>query len=336
MKHVALGMLVAGVAGLSAQSASAWGSTGHRVVTAEALRALPATVPTMLASAGMIADASECAREPDRWRLSGPVHDALRDPFHFAYADDAGQLGGGVTFSALPPTRAQYEARLRKAGIDPDTVRYLPYAIIDGWQQLAKDLVYWRADRAGLQHESDPAKRAWLDADRRRRESQIALDIGLLSHYVGDATQPMHLTVHHDGWGDYPNPEGYTSARVHVPYEGAYVAAAVHPADVRAAMPAPRSLERGVVAETGDWLAQQSGAWRDWYRAEKDGAFRPGEVRGVRYTAARLGLAAGMLRDLVAAAWTASATGQVNYPVVKVRDLESGRADAWAALHGVD
>jgi hypothetical protein len=306
------------------------------MITVAAVQSLPADLPDFLRRDETGADAGEWAREPDRWRLSGPAHDAQRDPFHFAYADDSGLLGGAVSFSSMPQTRAEYDALLRKAGVDPDTVGYLPYAIIDGWQQLAKDLVYWRADRAGLRHERDPVKLAWLEADRRRRESQIALDIGLLSHYVGDATQPMHLSVHHDGWGDYPNPDGYTTARVHVPYEGAYVAAAVQPADVRGAMPAPRSLDRGAVGETGGWLAQQSGAWRDWYRADKDGWFRTGDVRGARYTAGRLGVAAGMLRDIVAAAWTASAAGQVNYPVVKVQDIESGRADAWAALHGVD
>jgi hypothetical protein len=306
------------------------------MITVVALQALPADVPACLRDPLTAADAGEWAREPDRWRLAGAAHDALRDPFHFAYADDDGRLGGAVTFSTLPPTRAGFEAQLRKAGVDPDAVGYLPYAILDGWQQLAKDLVYWRADRAGLRFTKDPQRLAWLEADRRRREAQITEDIGLLSHYVGDATQPMHLTVHHDGWGEGPNPEGFTTARVHIPYEGTYVAAAVPLAAVRAALPPAHPLTRPAEQETGAWLEAQSSAWQSWYRMEKDGAFKPGDARGASYTAQRLGVAAGMLRDIVAAAWTASATGQVNYPVVLVRDLESGRADAYAALHGVD
>ncbi len=317
-------------------AAGAWGSSGHRMITVAALSALPSETPGFLRDPVFAADAGEWAREPDRWRLAGAAHDALRDPFHYAYADDDGRLGGVCAFSALPPTRAGYEALLRKAGVDPDTVGYLPYAILDGWQQLAKDLVYWRADRAGLRFAHDPARLAWLEVDRRRRESQITEDIGLLAHYVGDATQPMHLSLHHDGWGDGPNPEGFTTARVHIPYEGAYVAAAVTPSAVRAAMPAPRSLARPAEQETGAWLQAQSGAWRSWYRAEKAGAFQPGDPRGVAYTAERLGTAAGMLRDVIAAAWTSSAAGQVNYPVVSIRDLEAGRADAYAVLHGVD
>ncbi len=316
--------------------ALAWGSSGHRMITVTALQALPPELPGFLRDPETAADAGEWAREPDRWRRAGAAHDALRDPFHFAYADDEGRLGGAVTFSALPPTRGEFEGQVRKAGVDPDSVGYLPYAILDGWQQLTKDLVYWRADRAGLHFAHDPQRLAWLEADRRRRESQITEDLGLLAHYVGDATQPMHLTVHHDGWGPGPNPEGFTTAKVHVPYEGTYVAAAVSAAAVRGALPAARPLTRAAERETGAWLEAQSLAWRTWYRMEADGAFKPGDARGAAYTAQRLGVAAGMLRDIIGAAWTASAMGEVNYPVVSVRDLESGRADAYAALHGVD
>ena len=117
---------------------------------------------------------------------------------------------------------------------------------------------------------------------------------------------------------------------------GAYVAATVTPAAVRAALPDAHPLTRAVAPETLAWLEVQSTAFRTWYRMEKDGAFKPGDPRGAAYTAQRLGLAAGMLRDIVAAAWASSATGHVNYPVVNVRDLESGRSDAYAALHGAD
>ena len=321
---------------LMAGQAFAWGSSGHRMVTVTAVQSLPPELPGFLRDPVTAADAGEWAREPDRWRLAGAAHDALRDPFHFAYADDEGRLGGVVPFSALPPTRGAFEAELRKAGVDPEEVGGLPYAILDGWQQLTKDLVYWRADRAGLRFTRDPQKLAWLEADRRRREAQITEDLGLLSHYVGDATQPMHLTVHHDGWGVGPNPRGFTTVKVHIPYEGTYVAATVTPSAVRAALPPPRALTRTAEQETFAWLEAQSTAWRDWYPMEKAGAFKPGDARGATYTAQRLGTAAGMLRDIVSAAWAASATGQVNYPVVSIRDIESGRADAYAALHGVD
>ena len=57
MKHVALKGFLAVVVTFSATQALAWGSTGHRVVTAEALRGLPSTTPNLLRSSEFIADA---------------------------------------------------------------------------------------------------------------------------------------------------------------------------------------------------------------------------------------------------------------------------------------
>lgn len=320
---------------IGGSDALAWGSTGHRMITAEALRGLPTTSPSLLRSPEFVADAAEWAREPDRWRLSGTPHDEMRDVNHFAYADDDGRLGGGPVFTGLPATREAFAQAVRKAGGDPEQVGYLPYAILDAWQQVAKDFAYWRADRAGLKASRDPKALAWLEGDRRRRESQLAFDIGVLSHYVGDATQPMHLSIHHDGWGPGPNPDGFTQEKGHVAYEGAYTAKVATPEAVRAAMPAPRDLGPQALA-VGAYLDAASKETRVWFAMEKAGAFKPGDDRGVRYTTARLATGAAMLRDMIAAAWTSSAAGQVNYPVVTVRDLESGRADAYLALHPAD
>ena len=104
---------------------------------------------------------------------------------------------------------------------------------------------------------------------------------------------------------------------------------------VRAAMAAPRDLGPAALA-VGAYLDTASKEARVWFTLEKSGAFKPGDARGVRYTMGRLATGAAMLRDMIAAAWTASATGQVNYPVVTVRDLESGKADAYLALHPAD
>ena len=45
-------------------------------------------------------------------------------------------------------------------------------------------------------------------------------DLGVWAHFVGDASQPMHVTVHYNGWGDGPNPEGFvTTAGLHAKFE---------------------------------------------------------------------------------------------------------------------
>lgn len=38
---------------------------------------------------------------------------------------------------------------------------------------------------------------------------------------MGDASQPMHVSVHFNGWGNCPNPNGHTdSKKIHFYFEG--------------------------------------------------------------------------------------------------------------------
>ena len=100
----------------------------------------------------------------------------------------------------------------------------MPYSIVDGWQQIRKDFGYWRADVVGIRTSTDPAERAWFEADLKLREKLTLRDIGIWSHYVGDASQPLHVSVHFNGWGNYPNPNSYTtSTALHAHFEGEFV-----------------------------------------------------------------------------------------------------------------
>src|SRR5436190_8804971 len=124
--------------------ALAWGSSGHRMIGELAVRALPAEVPAFLRTPAAALDVGELSREPDRSKGAGRLHDNDRDPGHFLDLDDSGKVLGGPLLSALPPTRADYEAALRAAGTDTWKAGYLPYSIVDRWQQLALDFAYWR------------------------------------------------------------------------------------------------------------------------------------------------------------------------------------------------
>src|SRR6202000_1834457 len=100
---------------------------------------------------------------------------------------------------------------------------------------------------AGAQH------KAFSTADRVRREKQILIDIGYLSHFVGDGSQPLHVSVHFNGWGDYPNPPGYTPSRtLHSVFEGALVRQSITQADVDKAMAPLRVNAAGIdIAQVG-------------------------------------------------------------------------------------
>ncbi|MGH7022481.1 MAG: S1/P1 Nuclease, partial [Caulobacteraceae bacterium] len=133
----------AALAAAAPHTAMAWGSTGHRIIGRLAMGALPADLPGFLHGPAAIEAVGELAREPDRWRDAGRVHDADRDPGHYVDLDDDGTILGGPSLADLPPTRAAYETALRAAGANSWRAGYLPYSIIDGWQQLSKDFAYW-------------------------------------------------------------------------------------------------------------------------------------------------------------------------------------------------
>ena len=57
------------------------------------------------------------------------------------------------------------------AGIKVNDAGYLPYAILDSWQQLKQDFAYWRVLNAAEGRETDMARRAWYREDRLRREA---------------------------------------------------------------------------------------------------------------------------------------------------------------------
>jgi len=198
---------------LSPGHALAWGGSGHRMIAQAALESLPADLPPFLRTPKAAADVGELAREPDRWKGAGKVHDQNRDPAHFLDIMDDGSILGGPRLETLPATRKDYEAALKIAGTNSWDAGYLPYAILDAQQQLTKDLAFWRVISAAERLERNPERRAWLNADRARREYLILVTLGQLSHYLGDGSQPLHLTVHFNGWGDFPNPQGYTLAR---------------------------------------------------------------------------------------------------------------------------
>lgn len=315
--------------------AASWGNTGHRIIGTLAIEALPEEVPAFLRGKQAMADMGELAREPDRSKGSGRIHDSNRDPAHYIDIDDAGKVMGGPVFSDMPPTRADYEASLQAARTDSWKAGYLQYSIADAYQQLVKDFAYWRVDTAMIKR-AKGAQKAWYKRDQARREELLWANLGNLAHYVGDGSQPLHTSVHHNGWGDYPNPEGYSTERLHVPWEGPYVMGAVTPEMARAAMTPFTSCGCPVEKRAVAYLTTTNAFVIPFYRMWKDGRFKPGDAEGAAFAASRIGAGASELRDLIVEAWRASANSKVGWPEVSVADVESGKADPWVAMLGKD
>ncbi len=319
-------------------SVLAWGATGHRIIGRLGLATLPPDAPAFLRTEAAVEAGGELAREPDRWKDSGRVHDNERDPAHFVDLGDDGHVLGGPTLTDLPPTREAFDTALRGvgAGVDSWKAGFLPYSIIDAWQQLAKDFAYWRVDTAAAKTVADRAHRAWFAADAKEREALIMRDYGTLAHYVGDGSQPMHVSEHFNGWGPYPNPEGFTQERVHAFFEGTFVRLYVGQGAVRATM-SPYADDGGPIeTRTSAYLRATNATMITYFQLQKAGAFVGGGERGRAFAAARLAAGADELRDDVEDAWRSSATGVVGWPAVKVADVLAGKVDPFDSLYGED
>jgi hypothetical protein len=180
-------------------------------------------------------------------------------------------------------------------------------------------------ETAALRSARGRADRAWLKADRALREALILRDLGYWAHFVGDGSQPLHVTVHYNGWGPGPNPQGYTAEKIHDGVEGAFVNRHVPPEMARARMYPPEACAPPIEACVTRHLLQTGAKVEPLYRLWAQGGFEDGDPRGRDFLAEALGQGASRLRDYVAAAWAASADAEVSEAHhIKVRDAEAG------------
>ncbi len=340
MKRLAAAALAALIA-VAPTPGFAWGGSGHRIIGRLAIRGLPADVPAFVRSARAVEDIGELSREPDRNKAAGKMHDADREGAHFIDLDEDARVedGKGTVGPPIAPlaaTRADYAAQLRAAGFDEWKGGYLPYAIVESWQQVMIDFAYWRVLDAAERNPKWKAHRAWFKADRIRREALLMRDIGELGHFVGDGSQPMHVSIHYNGWGDYPNPGGYSTAKLHSPFEGDLVKTRVTEAAVAAKVAAYRHCDCALEQRVTDYLTASMKQVVPFFEMEKAGGMAAGDPRGAAFATERLAVGAGELRDLMVEAWRASATRNVGWKPIAVQDVLSGKVDPYVALSSVD
>ena len=320
------------VAVLACSNALAWGPDGHRMISTLAVQTLPADVPAFLRTPEAAAEAGYLGPEADRERGAGQAFDADHSPAHFVDISDDLTILGGPSLKALPTTREEYDTVLRAVGSSQYKAGYLPYSIIEGFELLAKDLAYWRVDVAGEKSAKTEAERQWYARDRVERERIVLHDLGAWSHFVADGSMPMHSSVHYSGWGNFPNPEGFTQAKIHVPWENQYVHEYLTEKDVLAVLPAYRACACTIAQRAADYLLADQAEVVSFYRLEKAGAFAGPTPEGKAFTAKRLAAGVSQLRDMIVDAWRASAGLSVGYPETKVSDVEAGKADPYASL----
>ncbi|WP_254600869.1 S1/P1 Nuclease [Caulobacter sp. S45] len=334
--RVAGGLLSSAAALAGPTAALAWGATGHRLIGEAAMQMLPPDLPAFLRSPDAVQAVGEIAREPDRSKGSGQPHDHDLDPGHFLDLDDQGRVNGGPLLSAMPVDREAYDLALQAVATDAYRSGYLPYNIEDGFEQVVKDLAYWRVETAALKSDASTDDRAWIARDLQTRVGLTIRDIGYWAHFVGDASQPLHVSVHHNGWGAYPNPHGYSDDKLHAPFEGAFVHDHLTLASVEAAMRAPRPC--APIADcTLAYLAATGAEVEPLYAMWGAGDFARADPKAVAFATARVAEGAAKLRDMVAAAWRASNSATVGYkPDIGVKAAEAGQPVPIGVFYGSD
>jgi hypothetical protein len=321
--------------GACTSPAFAWGLTGHTLISRAGAASFPTFLPGFVRTDAAIDEIAALGPELDRSKDAGYTHDRDLDPGHYADIGDDGTIFG-IDLTNLPKTREAFDTALRRAGSDEYKAGYLPYALIDGWEQIAKDFAIWRVDDAGAKRSATADDRAWFAADRALRETLTIRDIGIWSHYVGDASQPLHVTVHFNGWGDYPNPNGYSESKtIHADFESSFVREHATYDAVIAHMAAPQPSSAPIATLVATYLAATASHVVPLYELDKHGAFANAAPEAIDFTDARLADGAAELRDLVADAWNASGAMKVGYPhAVTPNDVDSGIAFPTRAIVG--
>ncbi|HEX5282190.1 MAG TPA: hypothetical protein VFW28_19075 [Micropepsaceae bacterium] len=317
--------------------ALAWGASGYRLIGELASQSLPSDIPEFLRTPEAGRQIAEVARQPDWSKGAGDPHDVDSDPANYVLVGDDLKISGGPLLSALPANREAYDAALRDGGSDQYRAGYLPYAIIEGWQQLSLDLAYWRADVAGARWAKTPDERSWFLKNQYVREGLTIRDAGYLAHLVANGGQPMNVSVHANGWGNYPNPQKFSTTKdLRAQFEGTVVRSHITEKDITGAMAPYRDCRCAIQRRVSDYLLATQKQVVTLYRVEKSRGLA-GDTTGDRsFVVTRLAAATSQLRDIILDAWRVSETFSVGSPALAVRDIEAGKTNAFGSMRGND
>ncbi len=270
--------------------AHAWGNEGHKLVNKLATEALPADIPAFLRSQPAIDEIEYLGPEPDRWRSPAePELSAAQAPEHFIDLELADALG------PLPHNRLDFEAKVFAANQRPEKIGLQPWAADEVWERLKAAMRQYREMKVASQ-------------DTTQVEQAIIFYAGWLGHYVGDGSQPLHVTVQYNGWTG-PNPNGYTTAhQIHYQFESPFVAANIHAPDIQAKMTPVKVIDGDLFDAYVMYLRHTATYVEKVYQLEKAVGFvGAGTPESREFTAERLAAGASMLRDMIYTAWLDSA-----------------------------
>jgi hypothetical protein len=274
-----------------------WGAEGHQYINRVAAQHIPTDMPRFLRRA--VTEITYLGPEPDRWR--NPATIALKnaqEPDHFIDLERVAWL------DPFPPGRYEFYRKLyehRAAATDhpddylPERVGLQPYIVMEIYGRLVSAFHQYRQLRD--QHQPTAAV-----------EHAIVFYAGWLGHYVADGSQPLHTTIHYNGWVG-PNPNGYTTEHtIHAQFESTYLAQNITARDFAGLVHAPERLT-DPFAQYLSYLRQSNKLVEKVYALDKVHAFAgKGSPEALDFVSQRLAAGAQMLLDLWYTAWLESAS----------------------------
>ena len=261
---------------------AAWGNEGHVAVNRVAAQKIPVTMPRFLRAA--VGEIGYLGPEPDRWRSTTEF--ALKnsqEPDHFIDLERVSWL------DPLPPGRYEFYRKLYDKRTDvlahpgddhPDD--YLPERV--GLQPYITIEVYGRLKAAFREYRLRLASHQPTQSVQRA----ILFYAGWMGHYVADGAQPLHTTIHYNGWVG-PNPNGYTTEHhIHGQFESTYMGANITAKDFAGLVKSPERLDDPFAAYVA-YLKQSNGLVENVYGLEKAGGFAgKGSPAALEFTTHRM------------------------------------------------
>jgi hypothetical protein len=184
-----------------------------------------------------------------------------------------------------------------------ELIGFLPWAIVENYGKLKSSFSYLKAyeEAGGTSEEIANA------------QANVVYTMGVMGHFVGDASQPLHTTVHYNGCvGE--NPHGYTTnLTFHQWIDGEYfrgtgglkfekISAKIHPAHRLSSNGVPNGLFHSVM----NYILEQNGQVEFLYQLKKEGKLSAGDkssFEGRAFLEGQLNKAGQMLGELWVTAW---------------------------------
>ena len=277
------------------------GRDGHRLVNRLAAEALPKDVPEFLRSKAAVEAMEFYGPEPDNWKSNAELELKLAgEPEHFMDMEWAALATKNAGTNELPRKRYDFIRMLANVArtrtdisFTPEVVGMLPYAADEAYERLKAAMREYRALSAA-------------HAETKPIECEIVFLAGVLGHWAGDGSQPLHTTINYNGWAG-PNPRGYSTDRhFHALFESDFVKANVKAADVAALVQQKATVVDDVFTQFVGFLNASNSEVEATYRIEKAGGLTGGGSPEAReFVDARLAAGATELRDLIYTAWGA-------------------------------